>query len=84
MKQRANILVTEVFDSELIGEGAVPTFRHAHEELLEVPPTQLIIASLTLILFNTKGRSTSDTLRRDSVCTTITEQFPSSLSFIGS
>ena len=34
--QRANILVTEVFDSELIGEGAVPTFRHAHRELLEV------------------------------------------------
>ncbi len=54
MKQRANILVTEVFDSELIGEGAVPTFRHAHKELLEVPPAPLIIASLTLILFNIK------------------------------
>ena len=36
MSQRANILVTEVFDSELIGEGAVPTFRHAVKELLEV------------------------------------------------
>lgn len=33
---RANILVTEVFDTELIGEGAVKTFTHAQQELLEV------------------------------------------------
>lgn len=36
MPKRANILVTEVFDTELIGEGALSTFRHAHETLLEV------------------------------------------------
>ena len=36
MPQRANILVTEVFDTELIGEGAIGTFTHAHKELLEV------------------------------------------------
>ena len=36
MQQRANILVAEVFDSELIGEGAISTFRHAHKYLLEV------------------------------------------------
>jgi len=36
MMKRANILVTEVFDTELIGEGALSTFRHAHEVLLEV------------------------------------------------
>lgn len=35
MWQRANILVTEVFDTELIGEGAIQTFNHAHEHLLE-------------------------------------------------
>ncbi|XP_028047050.1 protein arginine N-methyltransferase 7 isoform X2 [Monomorium pharaonis] len=35
MLKRANILVTEVFDTELIGEGALSTFRHAHEVLLE-------------------------------------------------
>ncbi|XP_067002543.2 protein arginine N-methyltransferase 7 isoform X2 [Anabrus simplex] len=35
LKQRANILVTEVFDTELIGEGAILTFSHAHQELLE-------------------------------------------------
>lgn len=33
--ERANILVTEVFDTELIGEGAIYTFNHAHEHLLE-------------------------------------------------
>ncbi|XP_064611177.1 protein arginine N-methyltransferase 7-like [Liolophura sinensis] len=35
MPRRANILVTEVFDTELIGEGAIGTFHHAHEKLLE-------------------------------------------------
>ena len=36
MVERANVLVTEVFDTELIGEGAIATFSHAHRELLEV------------------------------------------------
>ena len=36
MEHRANILVTEVFDTELIGEGGVSTFDHAHRVLLEV------------------------------------------------
>lgn len=35
MRQRANILVTEVFDTELIGEGAIETFNLAHRYLLE-------------------------------------------------
>ncbi|XP_076279439.1 arginine methyltransferase 7 isoform X2 [Lasioglossum baleicum] len=35
MPKKANILVTEVFDTELIGEGALSTFRHAYENLLE-------------------------------------------------
>ncbi|XP_015109826.1 protein arginine N-methyltransferase 7 [Diachasma alloeum] len=35
MRHRANILVTEVFDTELIGEGALQTFAHAQEHLLE-------------------------------------------------
>lgn len=39
MAQKANILVTEVFDTELIGEGAIGTFNHAHEQLLTVSPT---------------------------------------------
>lgn len=36
MASKANILVTEVFDTELIGEGAIGTFRHALEHLLQV------------------------------------------------
>ena len=36
MPQRANLLVTEVFDTELIGEGAISTYTHAHQHLLEV------------------------------------------------
>ena len=36
MDGRANILVSEVFDTELIGEGALVTFAHAHRNLLEV------------------------------------------------
>jgi protein arginine N-methyltransferase 7 len=36
MLQKANILVTEVFDTELIGEGAIATFNLAHKHLLTV------------------------------------------------
>ena len=36
MSKRCNILVSEVFDSELIGEGAIETFSHAKRELLVV------------------------------------------------
>ena len=36
LEERANILVTEVYDTELIGEGAIPTFHHAHQCLLTV------------------------------------------------
>lgn len=43
MPKRANILVTEVFDTELIGEGALSTFRHAHKVLLEVIFLQLVL-----------------------------------------
>ena len=34
MARRANLLVTEVFDTELIGEAAIATFNHAHKNLL--------------------------------------------------
>ncbi|KAL1517658.1 hypothetical protein ABEB36_001395 [Hypothenemus hampei] len=35
LNEKCNILVTEVFDTELIGEGALSTFAHAHQHLLE-------------------------------------------------
>ncbi|KAL7641061.1 UNVERIFIED_CONTAM: hypothetical protein RMT77_008198 [Armadillidium vulgare] len=34
MPRRANLLVTEVFDTELIGEGAIETYSHAIKNLL--------------------------------------------------
>jgi len=42
MEERANVLVTEVFDTELIGEGALGTFRHAHEHLLQASSTCIL------------------------------------------
>ncbi len=36
MEEKANVLITEVFDTELIGEGAIGTFNHAHKSLLTV------------------------------------------------
>ncbi|XP_076878322.1 protein arginine N-methyltransferase 7 [Brachyhypopomus gauderio] len=35
MQERANILVTELFDTELIGEGALPSYEHAHLHLVQ-------------------------------------------------
>ncbi|KAK5642476.1 hypothetical protein RI129_008643 [Pyrocoelia pectoralis] len=47
LPEKANILVSEVFDTELIGEGAIITFNHARLELLEddcivVPSSSLV------------------------------------------
>eukprot|EP00063_Salmo_salar_P005057 XP_013979892.1 PREDICTED: protein arginine N-methyltransferase 7-like [Salmo salar] len=30
MQTRANVLITELFDTELIGEGALPSYEHTH------------------------------------------------------
>ncbi|KAG7522456.1 arginine N-methyltransferase 7 [Solea senegalensis] len=35
MQMKANVLVTELFDTELIGEGALPSYEHAHENLVQ-------------------------------------------------
>uniref|UniRef100_A0A672TGI3 Protein arginine N-methyltransferase domain-containing protein n=1 Tax=Strigops habroptila TaxID=2489341 RepID=A0A672TGI3_STRHB len=35
MQCHAKILVTELFDTELIGEGALPTYEHAHKYLVQ-------------------------------------------------
>ncbi|XP_054721141.1 protein arginine N-methyltransferase 7-like [Uloborus diversus] len=43
LKEKANILVAEVFDTELIGEGALKTFHHALNNLLE--PDCIVIPS---------------------------------------
>ena len=51
MTERANILVTEVFDTELIGEGGIGTFHHAHKCLLKVSSPVTLILNLLQIYF---------------------------------
>uniref|UniRef100_A0A3P9N3X2 Protein arginine N-methyltransferase n=1 Tax=Poecilia reticulata TaxID=8081 RepID=A0A3P9N3X2_POERE len=34
MHEKANLLITELFDTELIGEGALPSYQHAHQNLV--------------------------------------------------
>nr|GEX32015.1 protein arginine N-methyltransferase 1.6 [Tanacetum cinerariifolium] len=34
MASRADVLVSEILDSELLGEGLIPTLQHAHDNLL--------------------------------------------------
>ncbi|KAG5601307.1 hypothetical protein H5410_032677 [Solanum commersonii] len=34
MPSRADVLVSEILDSELLGEGLIPTLQHAHDQLL--------------------------------------------------
>lgn len=42
---KANVLITELFDTELIGEGALPSYEHAHQNLVQVHlPFQLYLA----------------------------------------
>lgn len=36
MDRKADVIVTEIFDSELLGEGILPTMRHAVKHLLQV------------------------------------------------
>nr|CAB3504254.1 unnamed protein product [Digitaria exilis] len=38
LDSRADILVSEILDSELLGEGLIPTLQHAHDELLVKNP----------------------------------------------
>lgn len=57
LAEKCNILVTEVFDTELIGEGALSTFDHAHKNLLEkdcivIPESATVYAQvLKLIIY---------------------------------
>ena len=49
--QRPNVIVAEVFDTELIGEGALRTFRDALDNLVAVS-TDLYFRKKTLLCFN--------------------------------
>ena len=49
MESKANLLVTEIFDTELIGEGVIPTIKHALENLLEVIHLVLIFLIIKIV-----------------------------------
>uniref|UniRef100_A0A914XMT6 Protein arginine N-methyltransferase n=1 Tax=Plectus sambesii TaxID=2011161 RepID=A0A914XMT6_9BILA len=75
MPDKANVIVAEVFDTELIGEGALRTFKEAHERLVQ-PGTRVVPASARvwiqpvasdLIMRWTRPPST-DRLRPANVC----------------
>ncbi|KAI4303248.1 hypothetical protein MLD38_038901 [Melastoma candidum] len=38
VKSQADVLVSEILDSELLGEGLIPTLQHAHDKLLVENP----------------------------------------------
>ena len=43
MDRKADVIVTEIFDSELLGEGILPTMRHAVKHLLQVRLQPLVL-----------------------------------------
>ena len=45
MPKKANLLVTELFDTELIGEGAIWSYKDALTRLMEVANSQPLIIS---------------------------------------
>ncbi|TRY75974.1 hypothetical protein DNTS_010882 [Danionella cerebrum] len=57
MQERANILVTELFDTELIGEGALPSYEHAHTHLVQVHTSQIFSHPLSLSLCSELNRA---------------------------
>uniref|UniRef100_A0A914RCP8 Uncharacterized protein n=1 Tax=Parascaris equorum TaxID=6256 RepID=A0A914RCP8_PAREQ len=48
MNAKPNIIVAEVFDTELIGEGALRTFKEAHQKLVVVRLSSNLIACFCL------------------------------------
>ena len=50
MPERADVIVTEIFDSELLGEGILPTMRHSVKHLLKVCSQQSAHRPILLML----------------------------------
>lgn len=49
---KGNLIVAEVFDTELIGEGALRTFKEAHQTLAKVCSNKSVIVLLSLYYFS--------------------------------
>lgn len=69
METKANILITELFDTELIGEGALPSYEHAHQNLVQV-------CLFWFIRFNHISRPFSDFLQSPPPLRSVVRQSP--------
>ena len=78
MLHKPDVIVTEIFDSELLGEGVLPTMRHAVKHLLQVchPSIHCHLAShisvattLLLLLFTCYCTTTSGAVHGQSSMT---------------
>ena len=62
MDARADVIVTEIFDSELLGEGMIPTMRHAVAHLLKVGCT--LAAQVLVVAMGLGGSAAGDRMQR--------------------
>ncbi|GFR42990.1 hypothetical protein Agub_g3989, partial [Astrephomene gubernaculifera] len=67
MTGRADVIVTEIFDSELLGEGMIPTMRHAVQHLLKeggvvIPATSRVYGQIVQcpLMHHMTGLRTAD------------------------
>ncbi len=75
MPRKPDVIVTEIFDSELLGEGVLPTMRHAVKQLLQVCHQSIhfhlashisVAIMLILLLFTCYHTTTSGTVHGQS------------------
>jgi len=75
MPRKPDVIVTEIFDSELLGEGILPTMRHAVKHLLQVCHRSIhfhlasrisVATTLILLIFSCYHTTTSDTVHGQS------------------
>jgi len=75
MPRKSDVIVTEIFDSELLGEGILPTMRHAVKHLLQVCHRSIhyhlasyisVATTLILLIFSCYHTTTSDTVHGQS------------------
>ena len=52
MSERADFVVMELFDTELIGEGLLPSMRQAYKHLLKVATLKFYISAHSTIVFD--------------------------------
>lgn len=84
MPCKADVIVTEIFDSELLGEGILPTMQHAVKHLLQVCHQFIhlhlafhiaVAVMLILLLFLCYHTTTSDTVHGQSRTSPTTKMY---------